>query len=99
MAQTAKHTPGPLARLNTWWQSGNQTDPTYAAGNAQFAGDVGFVLELNAELLTALKECQAVIRDYRLQIGTRIRLPNDTINHASYALKISDEAIAKAEGR
>lgn len=54
---------------------------------------------INAELLTALKACQMAIRDYRLQLQDRIRLPNDTINQASYALKIGNDAIARAEGR
>lgn len=50
------------------------------------------------ELKTAIIELITALRDMRLQLGDRVRLPNDTINHASYALKIGAEAIAKARG-
>lgn len=51
------------------------------------------------ELLEACKELVQQLKNYRLQIGDRVRVSNDTTNGCSYALKIGNEVINRAEGR
>ena len=63
-------------------------DPEYIA-NAK-------LIAAAPDLLEAVKELSAKLRDYRRRIGDRVKVSNDTTNGCSYALKVADAAIAKA---